>query len=454
MVTPQTITTSQLKSTISLFDGIKEGDVVVFISYAWDNEEHKRWVKKLSDDLRTKYGIYTLLDQYLPGGVNLINFMLLGITRYAHKVLVVGSPRYKEKIDSSISGGVLFEDQIMTIELYKGVCEKYIPILRIGTFQTSFSDLMSTRSGYDFTDESKYEQHLMELAYDLKGHPLNAAPQLGRNEDEFVVSTEEEMPSCDWKKIFEYSILLPSELENTYNVALSKISDNSLSMNEFAHLVFTLCEMDNNGIKLTEKSISDIKASLYSRLDSAFSYDDLYELKIIYGQMRNSCCVGHVDFESLNQINVFYCKTIEKLEKEKRWKLVRYLEEITDENVTLLVELLNHAPDHGTPYSSLPLFDKVNAESFIDSIKNISPKALLELRKFFIERYKLVYRLMEDNNSFAFTDDIKCLSQILEGIKAHIEVLPQYERLPYIKLAERINQSISRCKGDKSAFEI
>ena len=61
---------------------------------------------------------------------------------------------------------------------------------------------------------------------------------------------------------------------------------------------------------------------------------------------------------------------------------------------------------------------------------------------------------MEDNNSFAFTDDIKCLSQILEGIKAHIEVLPQYERLPYIKLPERINQSISRCKGDKFAFEI
>lgn len=98
MVTPQTKTIPQSKSTISLFDGIKEGDVVVFISYAWDNEEHKRWVKKLSDDLRKKYSIYTLLDQYLPGGANLIDFMRQGITRYAHKVLVVGSPRYKEKL--------------------------------------------------------------------------------------------------------------------------------------------------------------------------------------------------------------------------------------------------------------------------------------------------------------------------------------------------------------------
>ena len=131
MVTPQTKTIPQSKSTISLFDGIKEGDIVVFISYAWDNEEHKSWVKKLSDDLRKKYSIYTLLDQYLPGGANFIDFMRQGITRYAHKVLVVGSPRYKEKIDSSISGGVLFEDQIMTIELYKGICEKYIPMCKI-----------------------------------------------------------------------------------------------------------------------------------------------------------------------------------------------------------------------------------------------------------------------------------------------------------------------------------
>ena len=65
---------------------------------------------------------------------------------------------YKEKIDNSISGGVLFEDQLISIELYNGVCKKYIPILRIGTFQTSFSELMSIRIGYDFTDESKYEQ--------------------------------------------------------------------------------------------------------------------------------------------------------------------------------------------------------------------------------------------------------------------------------------------------------
>ena len=54
-----------------------------------------------------------------------------------------------------------------------------------------------------------------------------------------------------------------------------------------------------------------------------------------------------------------------------------------------------------------------------------------------------VVPVLLDNNSFAFTDDIKCLSQILEGIKAHIEVLPQYERLPIYKIG-RENKPINK----------
>ena len=34
-----------------------------FISYAWDNEEHKNWVLKLASDLR-HHGIDAILDQW------------------------------------------------------------------------------------------------------------------------------------------------------------------------------------------------------------------------------------------------------------------------------------------------------------------------------------------------------------------------------------------------------
>jgi hypothetical protein len=37
----------------------------VFISYSWDDEDHKRWVRDLAARLRT-HGIETLLDQVRP----------------------------------------------------------------------------------------------------------------------------------------------------------------------------------------------------------------------------------------------------------------------------------------------------------------------------------------------------------------------------------------------------
>lgn len=55
----------------SPFDNIPEGHHVVFISYSWDSDEHKAWVKKLSNDLRTRYSVYTLLDQNNRGGFDL-----------------------------------------------------------------------------------------------------------------------------------------------------------------------------------------------------------------------------------------------------------------------------------------------------------------------------------------------------------------------------------------------
>jgi hypothetical protein len=51
-----------------------------FISYAWENENHKNWVNWFSNTLRNN-GIETFLDQHdLPLGDNLVEFYL-AITR-------------------------------------------------------------------------------------------------------------------------------------------------------------------------------------------------------------------------------------------------------------------------------------------------------------------------------------------------------------------------------------
>lgn len=151
---------------------------VVFISYSWDSDEHKQWVSNLSKDLREKFRVYTLLDQYNCGGDDLITFMKKGLTK-ADRVLIIGTPKYKEKIEKQ-SGGAKFEDQVITIELYHDMgSSKFVPLLRDGSFADSFNKLIESRTGYDMRNDTNYEKVLQELAADLWGCPMNTAPALG-----------------------------------------------------------------------------------------------------------------------------------------------------------------------------------------------------------------------------------------------------------------------------------
>ena len=119
---------ADFKNIPSQFDEIPEGHPVVFISYSWDSEEHKAWVKKLSDDLRSKYAVYTLLDRYNRGGFDLITFMTKAVER-ADRVLLIGTPDYRKKSEEYDGGGAKYEDQLISIQLYHQMgSSKFIPV--------------------------------------------------------------------------------------------------------------------------------------------------------------------------------------------------------------------------------------------------------------------------------------------------------------------------------------
>lgn len=178
----------------SQFDTIPKNVPIVFISYSWDNDEiHKAWVKKLADDLRSKYAVYTLLDQYNSGGVSLVEFMDRGL-RIAHRVLIIGTPGYRQRAEEGFGTGGKYEGAIINAEIYHNTntC-KFIPILRKGeSFKESFINIISVRNGYDFRDNSQYEENLKKLADDLYGRGAkapalsNAAVQTNHNPCETV----------------------------------------------------------------------------------------------------------------------------------------------------------------------------------------------------------------------------------------------------------------------------
>ncbi len=138
----------------------------VFISYSWDNEDHKEWVRNLADKLREN-GVDVDLDQYdLSPGDRLPKFMEEKITN-SDFVLIVCTENYKIKADNRKSG-VGYEGHIISSELFsKNNDKKFIPIVKnnfssdilpvflsgklgiplledIDTDENSFNDLLAT----------------------------------------------------------------------------------------------------------------------------------------------------------------------------------------------------------------------------------------------------------------------------------------------------------------------
>lgn len=104
-----------------------------FTTYSWDDEDHKAWVKGLATRLRED-GVDVVLDIWAvsPGG-QLPEFMERGINDNEF-VLVICTPGYKERSDGR-RGGVGYEGHIITSEIFaRGNHEKFIPILRRGTW--------------------------------------------------------------------------------------------------------------------------------------------------------------------------------------------------------------------------------------------------------------------------------------------------------------------------------
>ena len=88
----------------------------VFISYAWEDDT-KAWVRELATRLRFN-GVETLLDQWdvVPGD-SLPEFMESSVS-VSDFVLIVCTPAYKSKSDSSDPSGVGYEKGVITGELF------------------------------------------------------------------------------------------------------------------------------------------------------------------------------------------------------------------------------------------------------------------------------------------------------------------------------------------------
>jgi TIR domain len=128
----------------------------VFISYSWDNEEHKEWVAHFAVQLEND-GLSVILDQFdTEFGDQLPQFMEKAISENDF-TLIICTPKYKRRSDNR-EGGVGYEGNIINGEIFRtGNQRKFIPILRIGEANSSIPTALDGKKYVDLSD-GKYQQ--------------------------------------------------------------------------------------------------------------------------------------------------------------------------------------------------------------------------------------------------------------------------------------------------------
>lgn len=147
---------------------------VCFISYAWGDPAHERWIERqLATDLRNA-GIDVLLDRWhsTPGA---------SITRYVEQiatadfVVVAGTKRLRKKYDAKKTDAVVEAElrMINTRVRKKSESERVVPLLIEGEAAASFPPLLEDSVFVDFRDPDLYFERLFDLLLKLYAIPFD-----------------------------------------------------------------------------------------------------------------------------------------------------------------------------------------------------------------------------------------------------------------------------------------
>ncbi len=162
--------------------------VKVFISYSWDNDTHKEWVRNLATRLR-RDGVDVTLDQWhIVPGDQIPEFMERAV-RESNYVLIICTHRYKERSDNR-QGGVGYEGDIMTAEgINTRNQRKFIPILKQPSWAESAPSWLSGKYYIDLSSSPYSEAQYDDLLTTLLGKRPKAPP-LGSAEGEAPFTAE------------------------------------------------------------------------------------------------------------------------------------------------------------------------------------------------------------------------------------------------------------------------
>lgn len=161
--------------------------VKVFISYAWEGDEHKEMIEALATRLRTEAGVDATFDDWdLKIGDSLTAYMEKMI-RNSDFVLMICTPTYKTKVDNRQGGSGYEGNLIATKILYEGNRRKFLPILMDGNSKTSIPNFID---GNVYLDVSKKDQ-FWDLVTTIRGIEKEIPPVIEQSNSEIKQRIQE-----------------------------------------------------------------------------------------------------------------------------------------------------------------------------------------------------------------------------------------------------------------------
>jgi len=149
----------------------------IFISYAWETDEHREWVRELATRLR-RDGLEVRLDHWssTPGD-QLTSFMERAIQESDY-VVIVCTPDYKQKFDGRV-GGVGYEGNLMAgLLLTTGNDRKFVPVLKQGSWKEAAPIWLAGKFYVDLSTPRLFERSYTLLLSTLRGRPPGTASRL------------------------------------------------------------------------------------------------------------------------------------------------------------------------------------------------------------------------------------------------------------------------------------
>jgi hypothetical protein len=170
-----------------------------FISYSWDDDAHRDWVRALAERLRAD-GVDVSIDRWgaVPG--DQLTAFMEGAIRENQFVVIICTPRYKHRSDYR-EGGVGYEGDIMTAEIMNSQNHrKFIPVLRKGSWSEAAPSWLLGKYYINLSAEPYSERDYEDLVRTLLGI-REAAPPIGKPMSTISPKMNRELPSAEFEDI-------------------------------------------------------------------------------------------------------------------------------------------------------------------------------------------------------------------------------------------------------------